>query len=210
MKLVIGNKRLSSWSLRPWVLMRHFDIPFEEVLIPLDQPETKSAILKYSPSGKVPALMDGEIVIFESLAIMEYLNEKFPQKRMWPSNTKDRALARSYSNEMHAGFGKMRELLSHDLQKELAHFDSSGAAVDIARVKQIWTSCLEDSDGPYLFGDFSIADAMFAPVVNRFVSYAVATEGLVKDYVKTMRSLPAHAEWIAAALKEKFSAPLHP
>lgn len=210
MKLVIGNKRLSSWSLRPWLILKHFEIPFEEILIPLDQPETTESILRYSPTAKVPVLIDGDLHIWDSLAIAEYVNEKFPEKKMWPSKTSDRAWARSISAEMHSGFANLRQYLSHDLQRNLKEFDSTPARADIERVKEIWTECLKKSGGPYLFGSFSIADAMYAPVANRFISYAVPMEGLVKSYVETIRKNQAHSLWIADGLKETYSADKHP
>jgi glutathione S-transferase len=209
MILVVGNKRFSSWSLRPWILMKHFDIAFEERLIPLDQETTSAEIARYSPSGKVPALIDGDITIWESLAIAEYLNEKFPNKQMWPADRRQRAWARAISNEMHAGFQTMREHLPHDLQKRLKTFDWSVARVDIERVQQIWAQCLRDSKGPFLFGEFSIADAMYAPVANRFVSYGVPVEGEVAVYVDRIRSLAAHKLWIDDGVVEKLLAPKH-
>lgn len=197
MKLIIGNKRLSSWSLRPWLLLTHFEIPFEEIEIVLDVPTTRSEIAKYSPSGKVPALIDGDLNLWESLAIAEYLNEKYPQKNMWPKDSKDRALARAVSCEMASSFTTMRSHMPHDLKKELKDFDYSKAAADIARVQQIWRTCLEKSKGPFLFGQFSIADAMFTPVVNRFVSYGVkVTDTLCLEYMQTLLNLPAHRRWI--------------
>lgn len=207
MKLIIGNKRYSSWSLRPWVLMKHFGIPFEEKLIPLDQPGTRAEILHYSPSAKVPVLIDGDIHIWESLAIAEYLNEKFPDLNMWPESVRLRARARSIANEMHGGFSELRHHLSHDLQKRLDSFNSQPANADIGRIKEIWTECLNNSRGPFLFGTFSIADAMYAPVVNRFVSYGVPIEGQVKAYIQTMRALPAHQEWIVAGEREELRMP---
>lgn len=209
MKLIIGNKRLSSWSLRPWLVMKHFEIPFEEILIPLDQPETTQNILKYSPTAKVPVLIDQDIHVWDSLAIVEYLNEKYPEKNLWPKDQTARAHARSVSAEMHSGFTELRKHLSHDLQKNLKDFDSSPAQVDIQRIKQIWTDCLTKSRGPYLFGDFSIADAMFAPVVNRFVSYGVKSDGPIEQYVKTIRENVAHRLWIRDGLTETFTADKH-
>lgn len=202
MLLVVGNKRYSSWSLRPWVLMKHFQIPFEEKLIPLDQPQTTSEILKYSPSAKVPALIDGDINIWESLAIAEYLNDKYPEKNMWPADIKQRATARTISNEMHAGFQTMRNHMPHDLKKQLTNFDYGPAKADIERIKKIWGDCLTKSGGPFLFGNFSIADAMYAPVVNRFVTYGVLLEPDIAQYVETLRALPAHQEWIQQGLAE--------
>jgi glutathione S-transferase len=209
MKLIIGNKRLSSWSLRPWLIMKHFNIHFAEILIPLDQAETREQILKYSPSGKVPALVEGSLHIHDSLAIAEYLNEKFPEKQMWPKDANWRAQARAISCEMHSGFSDMRRILSHDLQKELKDFDYSQAQADIDRVQQIWKECLKKSKGPFLFGDFSIADAMYAPVVNRFISYGVKYDSELDAYIKNIRNLPAHQEWITAGMKETYLAPLH-
>lgn len=209
MELIIGNKRLSSWSLRPWLAMKHFAISFEEILIPLDMPETTASILKYSPTAKVPVLIDGDMHIWDSLAIMEYMNEKYPEKQMWPKDVKARAHARSISAEMHSGFSDLRKYLSHDIQKNYSTFDSSPAKEDIERVKAIWTECLAKYKGPYLFGEFSIADAMFAPVCNRFVSYAVKLEGPVKAYVETMRGNPSHKEWITEGLKETYIADKH-
>lgn len=207
MVLVIGNKRYSSWSLRPWVLMRHFEIPFEEKLIPLDQPQTKAEILKVSPSGKVPALKDGEFTLWESLAIAEYLNEKFPEKKMWPEDLKARAWARAISCEMHSGFQTLRTHLPHDLKKNLKDFDASVAQVDIERIKTIWSECLQKSGGPFLFGSFTIADAMYAPVVNRFISYGVPVQGGLASYMDSVRALPAHRQWIDQALAEELKMP---
>lgn len=207
MLLVIGNKRYSSWSLRPWLLMKQFEIPFDEKLIPLDQPSTTAEILKVSASGRVPALVLGDLTIWDSLAIAEYLNEKYPEKKMWPEDPAQRAFARSISCEMHSGFQKMREHLSHDLQKELKSFDFSPAADDIRRVKEIWTQCLKKSGGPFLFGHFTIADAMYAPVVNRFLSYGVPIEKEIAGYVDAIRTLPAHADWIRSAKAEKLEMP---
>lgn len=209
MKLIIGNKTYSSWSLRPWVLMKHFNIPFEEILVKLDMPETKMEIAKYSPSGKVPALIDGDLNVWESAAIMEYLNDKYPEKNMYPKDLKQRTRARSLSMEMHAGFGKMRERLSFNVKKSYQNFDFGPAMADIERVKELWTEQLQVSKGPFLFGDFSIADAMYAPVVGRFVTYGVLVEGLVKNYCEAIMNLPAMKEWYAGAMKEDFEAKDH-
>jgi glutathione S-transferase len=207
MKLIIGNKRYSSWSLRPWLLMKHFNIPFEETLIALDQANTLQEILKFSPTGKVPALIDGSTTVWESLAIAEYLNEKFPEKNLWPKDISRRTLARSVSNEMHAGFQTMRTLMPHDLKKQLSQFDASEARADIERIKSIWTQCLNISKGPFLMGSFSIADAMYAPVVNRFVSYNIPLDIICAGYVERIRQLPAHRQWIEEALAENLTMP---
>lgn len=203
MVLVIGNKRTSSWSLRPWVLMKHFEISFEEQLVPLYTSESEKNILKYSPSKKVPALIDDDVLVWESMAIMEYLNEKYPEKKMWPENPKERALARSVANEMHSGFATMRSVMSHDLQKNLPGFDYSRALTDVNRVMDIWRDCLKKSGGPFLFKNFSIADAMFTPVVNRFMTYDVKVDTEIAKYMMHIRELPAHKEWIEAGLNEK-------
>lgn len=202
-KLIIGDKHISSWSLRPWLLMKFFKIPFEEITIPLKRPETNQNILQYSPSGKVPALLDGDLLIWDSLSIMEYLHEKYPEKKMYPQNISDRAHARSVSMEMHSGFAKMRERLNFDLKKNLTDFDFGDATPDIERIKHLWKTQLEKSGGPFLFGDFSIADAMFAPVVaGRFKSYGVPVEGVVKKYCETILNLSEVKLWCEEALKE--------
>lgn len=202
MILVIGNKRHSSWSLRPWLLMRHFDLPFEEKLVPLDMPSSAQDLKRYSPSGKVPVLIDGEVKIWESLAIAEYLNEKFADRNLWPVDPAARAWARSVSNEMHGGFMALRTLMPHDLHKKLTNFDFTSARTDIERIKNIWQDCLQASGGPFLFGAFTIADAMFAPVVNRFVSYGVPVDAECATYIQRVRAVPAHQQWIEEALKE--------
>lgn len=209
MKLIIGNKTYSSWSLRPWILMKHFEIPFEEILIKLDLPDTTANIKKYSPTGKVPALIDGDFVIWESAAIMEYLNEKYPEKKMYPSDMQDRAVARSLCMEMHAGFFKMREILSFNVKKSYQNFNFGDAKADIERVKYIWETQLKKSSGPFLFGSFSIADAMFAPVVGRFKTYGVPADGVVKNYCERILNLPAMQQWYDGASKEDFEAQYH-
>jgi len=210
MKLIIGNKTVSSWSLRPWLLMKHFNIPFEEILVKLDLPDTTANIKKYSPTGKVPALIDDDFVIWESAAIMEYLNEKYPEKKMYPEKINDRAVARSLSMEMHAGFSKMREILSFNVKKSHSNFNFGDAQSDIDRVKNIWTDQISKSGGPFLFGKFSIADAMYAPVVGRFKTYGVPVDGIVKVYCEAIMNLPAMKEWYEGAMNEDFVAALHP
>jgi glutathione S-transferase len=195
--LVIGDKNLSSWSLRPWVMLRHASIPFKEELVPLDRPETHQNILRWSPSGKVPALIHGGLVVHDSLAIIEYAAELFPEKNIWPAAREDRARARSVSAEMHSGFATMRQELPMNLSLKKAWGTPSPAlARDIARVQAIWRECLLRSNGPFLFGEFCAVDAMYAPVVTRFLSYSVPVEDkLVEDYLKTVRNLPAMQDW---------------
>ena len=209
MKLIIGNKTYSSWSLRPWLLMSYFELKFEEVLVRLDQPGTQAEILKFSPSGKVPALIDGEIKIWDSLAIMEYLNEKFPEKKMYPEDQAVRALARSVTSEMHSGFPGLRQHLSFHVKRKYDYFDVAPALTDIRRIRTIWSECLTRSGGPFLFGKFSIADAMFAPVVCRFNTYGVANSGVIRDYCESIMNLPALQQWYLDAQNEDFIAAEH-
>ena len=189
--------------------MKHFNISFEEILIKLDLPDTTANIKKYNPTGKVPALIDSDFLIWESAAIMEYLNDLYPEKQMYPADLKDRARARALSMEMHAGFGQMREFLSFNIRNNFKDFDLSPAMVDITRVKAIWTEALTKSKGPFLFGDFSIVDAMYAPVVGRFKSYGVPVDGLIKGYCDSIMNLPAMKEWYEGAMKEDFVAAHH-
>lgn len=205
MKLIIGDKNLSSWSLRPWLVLKHFQIQFEEVKIWLDQPHTRFEILRYSPSGKVPCLIEGSLILPESLAICEYLNERYPDKNMWPQDIKKRAWARAISHEMHGGFQALRTLMPHKVKERYPHFDTSKAKEDIARIEKIWTDCREAhrSQGPYLFGEFSIADAMYAPVVNRFRAYDVKGSPWTKEYMNTVLKHPAMLEWESEALLEE-------
>lgn len=210
MKLIIGNKTVSSWSMRPWILLKHHEIPFEEVLIKLDLPGTHAEIKKFSPTGKVPVLEDNGMMIWESVAIMEYLHEKYPEKKMYPDDIRQRAFARSLVMEMHAGFSKLREHLSFNAKKRVEGHDLSLAAEDIQRIKSMWSTQLKKFAGPFLFGDFTLVDAMYAPVVGRFVTYNVPVEGLVADYVQTMMGLPAMKAWYQGALAEDFEAAFHP
>lgn len=205
MKLIIGDKNLSSWSLRPWLILKHYQIPFEEVKIWLDRPETTNEIMKHSPTGKVPCLLDSGLILPESLAICEYLNDKFPEKKMWPQDLKKRAWARSISNEMHGGFQNLRTHMPHKIKERYPGFDTWKANKDIERIEKIWADCrnAHRGQGSFLFGEFSIADAMFAPVVNRFRAYDVKASPWTKEYMGTMLKLPAMLEWEADAHQEK-------
>jgi glutathione S-transferase len=209
MKLVIGNKTYSSWSMRPWILLTHYEIPFEEILVKLDLPNTTAEIKKYSEAAKVPVLIDGDQTIWESLAIMEYLNEKYPNKKMYPADMNKRAHARCLANEMHAGFSKLRGHMTFHAKKRFTNFDHGPAVADIQRIKEIWEKSLQKFDGPFLMGEFSIVDAMYAPVVGRFQTYGVALEGRLKDYSERILQLPAVKAWYDGANKEDFIAPLH-
>jgi glutathione S-transferase len=203
--LLIGNKKYSSWSLRPWLMLKQAGLDFQEQLVPLHQPDTRASILKFSPSGKVPFLRHGDIGIWESLAIGEYLAETFPAAGLWPKEAKARAFARSVSNEMHASFADLRRYLAMDVSRDLSALNrAQHVAGEIARIQQIWTECRQrfGAAGPFLFGRFSVADGMFAPVVTRFRTYGVKLEPVAAAYVETVMGLPAMKEWVEAAKRE--------
>jgi len=208
--LVIGNKNYSSWSLRPWLLLRQAGIAFDEVRIPLYVAGSKERILEHSPSGKVPALIDGDIRVWDSLAIGEYVAERFPAARLWPQDQAARALARAVSAEMHAGFADLRRHMSMNCRKT---FPGKGRTpeveLDIQRIVSIWQSCRETygDKGPFLFGHFSIADAMYAPVVIRFATYEVALPPAARAYADVVCNLPAMQAWLAAAREEQETIP---
>jgi glutathione S-transferase len=205
-KLVIGNKNYSSWSMRPWLALRAGDIAFDEIFIPLYTGEAdKKRLLAYTPSGKVPVLIDGDVTVWDSLAIIEYAAERFPQARLWPEDRASRAYARSISAEMHSGFAALRNECGMNLHRPVGAIPlSAQARADIARIQQIWTDCRKryGKSGPFLFGAFSGADAMFAPVVHRFRIYAIEVEPEVRDYMAAMTALPAFEEWTRAGLAE--------
>jgi glutathione S-transferase len=206
LKLAIGNKNYSSWSMRPWLALRANDIAFEEIFIPLyTGAADKQRILDVTRSGKVPALVDGDITVWDSLSIIEYLAERFPQARLWPEERADRAHARSISAEMHSGFMALRNECPMNLHRPIKPVAlSDDARGNIARVQQIWSECRQrhGKSGPFLFGSFGGADAMFAPVVYRFHTYAIEVTPDVADYMKTMLAQPAVAEWTRAGLAE--------
>jgi len=204
LKLVCGDRNYSSWSLRPWLAIKQAGLPFEEVFIRLRDSGTRAEIYKYSPSGKVPCLIDGDTTVWDSLAICEYLAEVEPS--LWPADRAARAEARSISAEMHSGFAGFRNSMPMEIHA-LKPFDgrTAEAAADIARIIAIWESCLSRfaANGPFLFGAFSIADAMFAPVVWRFLTYAVELPPASRAWVEVMCALPAMQLWRAGALAEK-------
>ncbi|TKC78214.1 glutathione S-transferase family protein [Trinickia terrae] len=204
MKLIIGDKNYSSWSMRPWVLMKHFGIPFEEVLIWLNEADTKTRILEHSPSGKVPCLVtDDDRSVWESLAIFEMLAELYPQHALWPRDAAARAQARSIAAEMHAGFGEMRSSMSMNIRAARPGKGATpGALADVARIDAIWSACLAESGGPFLFGEFGIADAMYAPVVMRFNTYVPKLSEAAQAYVAHVNALPAVGAWVEAAKRE--------
>lgn len=203
--LVIGDKRFSSWSLRPWLALKQIGLPFREVLIRLRRPETKAEILKHSPSGKIPCLVHGSSSVWDSLAIIEYVNELRPEAQLWPADRAARAHARSISAEMHSGFAALRQHLGMDLQREPARGEwPAEAAADIERIQAIWAECKAryGAGGPFLFGRFTAADAMYAPVVTRFHRYGVPLDPALAAYRDVVLALPAMQDWTAEAQKE--------
>ena len=204
LKLVIGNRNYSSWSLRPWLALKQAGLPFEEIAIRLNEAGARAEIYKYSPSGKVPCLIDAETLVWDSLAICEYLAELSPT--LWPSDAKARAEARSLSAEMHAGFSALRSSMPMEIHASKPHVVRPVEVLaDIARIISIWESCRVRfaAQGPFLFGQFTIADAMFAPVVWRFKTYAVELPPASRDWVEMMCGLPAMLDWQAGALAEQ-------
>jgi glutathione S-transferase len=206
MKLVIGNKNYSSWSMRPWLALRANNVAFDEVFIPLYTGEAdKQRILNFTHSGKVPALIDGDVTIWDSLSIIEYLAERFPETRLWPEDRARRAHARSISAEMHSGFAALRNECGMNLHRPIGAIPlSADARANVTRIQEIWIECRERYGklGPYLFGAFGAADAMFAPVVHRFRTYAIAVAPEVQAYMETMMSLPAFQQWTRAGVAE--------
>ena len=207
LKLVIGNKNYSSWSMRPWLALRANSIAFSEIFIPLytNVQADKEKILSFSHSGKVPALIDGDVTVWDSLAIIEYLAEKFPETRLWPDDRAARAHARSISAEMHSGFMPLRNECGMNLHRPIrAVALSDDARANVARIQDIWAECYRryGERGPFLFGAFSGADAMYAPVVHRFRTYAIPVKPEAQPYFDAMLSLPAFQEWTRDGLAE--------
>ena len=210
MKLIIGNKNYSSWSMRPWIGLKAAGIPFDEEVIPLYGEGGKEQILKHSPAGKVPILADGDLRVWESLAILEYAAEKFPDAALWPSDPAARAHARAISTEMHAGFAALREECGMNFWRPPEKRAlSTDAQANVARVQAIWTDARAKygAGGPFLFGKFTAADAMYAPVVQRFIAYDIDVSALARAYMHAMTALPAWAEWRRAALNEPWVIP---
>ncbi|CAN5216223.1 glutathione S-transferase family protein [soil metagenome] len=204
--LFIGNKNYSSWSMRPWMALKASGIAFDEIVIPLYTGDVdKQRILDVTRSGKVPALVDGDLTVWDSLAIIEYLAERFPDAHLWPLDSASRAHARSISAEMHSGFMALRNECGMNIHRPIGSKNlSDDAKANIARIQQIWTECRAQygGQGRYLFGSFSGADAMFAPVVHRFRSYAIDVTPPVREYMNTMLANAAFQDWTSAALAE--------
>jgi len=210
LKLIIGNKNYSSWSMRPWIAMRHAAISFEEEVIPLYEPGSRERILSYSRAGKVPVLRDAEATIWDSLAILEYLAERFPDAALWPDDVAARAHGRSIAAEMHSGFINFRRHCPMNMRRAKRKIAlTEEAAGDVRRIEAIWSEARArfGGKGPFLLGDFSIADAMYAPIVSRFFSYAVEAGAVAEAYMATMMALPAWQEWQRAGEAEPWIMP---
>ena len=214
LKLFIANKNYSSWSMRPWVLMRQSGIAFEEIMVPFDDmaasSEFKRQVLPLNPVGKVPVLLDGGLAVWDSLAIAETLAERFPDKHLWPADPAARARARSICAEMHAGFTGLRTHCPMNIEASLPEIgalvwrDKPAVRTDLARIQAMWEELLAQHGGPMLFGEFSIADAYYAPVCMRLRTYALPVSPTVQAYIDRVTALPAVAEWIAGALAEQW------
>ncbi len=209
--LVVANKAYSSWSMRPWLLLRHFGIPFDEIVIPMDHPTSKAEMLAHAPTGKCPSLQDGELRVWDSLAIVEYLAERHPDLPIWPRDAAARATARSLAAEMHAGFPALRRQMPMNVRRSRARRSLEPAAqadvdADVARLEAAWRAARAafGAGGPFLFGAFSAADAMFAPVVARFEAYAVPVAADTAAYMGAIEALPAWRDWTIDARAESW------
>jgi len=210
MKLILGNKNYSSWSFRPWIAMKQIGLDFEEVVIPMNQPDTRARMLEHSPTGLVPTLIDGDASVFETIAILEYLNDRFPDAGLWPTDVAVRAHARAISAEMHAGFAALRRDCPMNMRRPVrTHIPSPDGRKDAARVDALWTDARvrfgqssENGGGPFLFGGFTAADAMYAPVVNRFHVYDIPRSAASQAYMEAMMALPAWRDWEASSRAE--------
>jgi glutathione S-transferase len=208
MLLIIGNKNYSSWSFRPWIAMKVAGISFEERVISLNDPDFKRAIASVSKNGRVPAIDDDGVHVWESLAVLEYLAEKFPDAKLWPADVQARAHARAIAAEMHAGFSALRSECPMNFWRPVKRRELSAEALaDAARIDAMWSECLVRYGGPFLFGSFGAADAMYAPVVSRFHTYAVEVGESSRAYMDAVMALPAWGEWKEAALKEPWVLP---
>ena len=215
LKLYIGNKNYSSWSMRPWVLLEQTGIDFEEVMVRFgDDPFSvnssfKQAVMAVNPSGRVPVLVDDGLAVWDTLAIAEYLAEKFPEKQLWPRTAPDRARARSVCAEMHSGFTALRGACPMNIEAALPDVgaivwrDKPAVRADVERIVSMWTELLAQYNGPMLFGEFSIADAYFAPVCMRLKSYALPVPAHISEYIQRVCTLPGVKAWVADALAEK-------
>ena len=208
LRLIIGNKNYSSWSFRPWLALKVAGIAFEETVISLEASDFKARVTALGGAGRVPLLVDGDVRVWESLAILEYLAERFPAANLWPKDPSARAHARAIASEMHAGFLPLRRHLPMNVARpvKLRALDQ-GTTADVARIEAIWTECLAKSGGPFLFGIFSAADAMYAPVIWRFHTYVVTVNAAARSYMDAMMRLPAWTDWRDAARREAWRLP---
>ncbi|BCO25704.1 hypothetical protein MIZ03_0583 [Rhodoferax lithotrophicus] len=212
MKLYIGNKNYSSWSMRPWVLLTQADIPFEEVMVRFDAftPDSafKTALKNISPTGKVPVLQEDDLLVWDTLAIAEYVAERFPECELWPHDQADRARARSVCAEMHSGFGALRSACPMNIEASLPDTgaliwrDNAAVRADVERLVSLWRDCLRTSGGPLLFGNFSVADAYFAPLCTRLITYTLPLPEDISAYVQRVLTLPGVQAWMEAARAE--------
>ena len=203
MKLLIGNRNYSTWSLRPWLVLRHFDIAFEDEVLQLSGTGWRENLQTRSPTGKVPVLIDDDLVVPETLAIIEYVADLFPDRAIWPTERKARALARAAASEMHAGFTALRSHAPMNLRaSHPGKVDLDAVRKDLHRVEELWGGLLARSGGPYLFGEFSAADAMFAPLATRLRTYELPVSDIAQRYVEAIYALPAFQAWLSLALQE--------
>jgi glutathione S-transferase len=206
--LYIANKNYSSWSFRPWIAMKAANIPFDEVLIPFDDNASNPRFREFSPTGKVPVLQHGSLHVWESLAIIEYVAELYPEAGIWPLDPADRAMARSISMEMLSGFRALRGACPMNIRRQKGKIElADGVLADVARITEIWKTMRMRSGGPFLFGAFSAADAMFAPVVNRLDVYDFDLDAETIDYIQAVQAHPAWVAWRDAALAETWVVP---
>lgn len=206
--IIIGNKNYSSWSLRAWLMLKQTGVEFSEELIPLYEADSKEKLLAGSASAKVPVLKHGDLTVWDSLAIGEYLAEQFPDAGLWPTDREARAVARSISAEMHSSFVALRGDMAMDMRNSYpGHVPAAGVEEDIRRIAEIWNQCLEvaPGGGPFLFGAFSIADAMYAPVASRFRTYATKLDPVSEGYIDAIHAWPPVAEWAEAAKTEPYT-----
>ncbi len=202
-ELFIGNKNYSSWSFRPWIALTHKAVPFKEMLVPFDFENGNPDFAAFSPSMKVPVLKDGDLTVWDSLAILEYAAEQFPDLGLWPDNNAARAKARAVSAEMHSGFGALRGACPMNFRRPVEVLAvSDEVRADVSRIVKLWSECLAASGGPFLFGEFTIADAMYAPIVSRFGTYSLAEDDVTIRYSTAIRATAAWKSWEAEALKE--------
>ena len=203
MKLLIGNRNYSTWSMRPWLVLRHFDIPFEDEVLQLQGEGFRDVLAQRSPTGRVPVLQDGDLTVVETIAIIEYLADRFPDRAIWPKDIGERALARAAAAEMHSAFTALRSHAPMNLRaSHPGKVSVDAVARDLHRLETLWGGLLTRSGGPFLFGAFTAADAMFAPVATRIRTYELPVSDVAAGYVEAIYALPAFQDWLGMALHE--------